>query len=122
MNIIINFLPENIPSKKNSKQIFWNKKTNKPFITSQNNFKEWNKRNVIFCKSQYKGNPIEKCNNIILGITFYTNHKKDLTNVAESMMDCLVEAGILKDDCWQVTGEISLNPFWFGNSYAEIYY
>ena len=34
----------------------------------------------------------------------------DLTNKAESIMDTLVDAGILEDDCWKQTGPVHLIP------------
>ena len=118
----INFLPENVPSKKNSKQMFYNRKTGRWFPTSSENFKAWDKNNLLFLKSQYHESTIEKCLKIDLHITFYTKHRKDLTNVAEGLMDCMVNAGILIDDHWQVTGEVHLYPHTEGNSFAEIFY
>ncbi len=43
-------------------------------------------------------------------LTFYMpdNRRCDLTNKAESVMDLLVDNGIIEDDCWQITGEIRL--------------
>ncbi len=34
--------------------------------------------------------------------------RTDLTNKAESIMDLLVDCGIIADDCWQVIGEVVL--------------
>lgn len=38
------------------------------------------------------------------------NRRTDLTNQAESIMDLLVDVGIIDDDCWQKTGPVLLNP------------
>jgi hypothetical protein len=65
-----------------------------------------------------------------LGIRFYDNRKRDLTNSAEGLMDLLVKnkhdksewEGVLVDDCHQVTGPVTLKPMNYGLSYAKINY
>ena len=34
--------------------------------------------------------------------------RKDLTNAAESILDLLVDCGVIADDCWQVISEVIL--------------
>lgn len=88
-----------VPSLKNSKQIFVNKRTGKPFITSSTNSKKWQaeaKRQLTEQFAGYKvsGYPIS------VALTFYysTKRRKDLDNSCSSVMDALVAAGVLEDD------------------------
>lgn len=101
-----------IPSKKNSKQIAFNSKTNRPFIISSSEYADWQKVQVIHAiawKQEMKVKygikfPITKAS---CSIRFYWSNKRNLdnTNKAESIHDLLVDAGIISDDRWQV-----LNP------------
>lgn len=54
----------------------------------------------------------------IVEITFYpsTLRKSDLTNKAESVMDLLVDVGIIEDDNWFVVGYLNLR---FGGKDTE---
>jgi len=88
-----------IPSLKNSKQIFVNRATGKPFITSSNNSKKWQteaKRQLTEQFAGYKvsGYPIS------IAMTFYygSKRRKDLDNSCSGVMDALVHAGVLEDD------------------------
>lgn len=88
-----------VPSLKNSKQIFVNKRTGKPFITSSNNSKVWQaeaKRQLTeqFAGYQISGYPIS----VAITCYFSTKRRKDLDNVCSGVMDSLVHAGILEDD------------------------
>lgn len=85
-----------VPSLKNSKQLFINRRTGKNFITSSEASKAW----VNAALWQLKGQePIE---NYPLGITmifyFKGNHRKDLDNACSSVLDVLREAHIIVDD------------------------
>lgn len=53
------------------------------------------------------GPPIEQCR---VEIDFYPSslRKADLSNKAESIMDALVDAGIIKDDNWFVCPDLHL--------------
>lgn len=88
-----------VPSLKNSKQIFVNKRTGKPFITSSTNSKKWQteaKRQLTEQFAGYKvsGYPI----NVALTFYYSTKRRKDLDNSCSSVMDALVAAGVLEDD------------------------
>lgn len=95
-----------IPSKKNSKQIFINKKTGKRFITSSNNYKVWEVQALWQLKkySKIKGS-IEHTH-----IIFYPSTKRefDLSNKFESVADALVKAKILEDDSYKILKLITL--------------
>jgi len=57
--------------------------------------------------TQKKKVGIENCS---MSLLFYMpdNRRTDLTNKAESVMDLLVDNGILKDDSWQVVNPLQL--------------
>jgi Holliday junction resolvase RusA-like endonuclease len=100
MNFTIK-LPLPIPSKKNSKQIFVNKATGKPFVTSSASHKAWWANTIMLVKAE-KQRQLDyfTFNGCSIIITFCDNGKReyDLTNKAESIMDILVDAGIIADD------------------------
>lgn len=106
----------NIPSKKNCKQIFRNSKTGKSFITSSNAYKDFQKSALIQLEQQKSNNqikfPIEKCKSITVHIHYGTLHLKDNSNTIESVHDLLVDAGIISDDNWMVTGITTQIPFY----------
>lgn len=90
-----------IPSKKNSRI---NTRSGRSFPSAK--YTEWHKdatKQLTGAKAiTEKG----------MTLTFYMpdNRRCDLTNKAESVMDLLVDNGLLEDDCWQVTGEVRLIP------------
>jgi len=84
------------PSQKNSKQIFINRATGKPFITSSVKVKAW-QQDALW---QLKGvKPIVDYP-VCLTMTFYYDSKRrhDLDNSSSGVLDILVKAGILVDD------------------------
>ncbi len=91
-----------VPSKKNSKQIFFNKKTKKRFITSSKSFKIWNKRmkSELTILRKKTGYDLTQENVLVikLDIYFWSRRKKDLSNVTESIMDLLVDEKFIIDD------------------------
>jgi len=56
--------------------------------------------------------PVEKCRAIIVHLFYGNNLRKDNTNTVESVHDLLVDFGILKDDCHQVTGTTIQIPYY----------
>jgi hypothetical protein len=86
-----------VPSKKNSKQIFRNRITGRPFIKSSEAYERWHPE----AAKQLMGiEPVDIVTTITL--TFYPSSKRrsDLTNKAESIMDLLVDCKIILDDNW----------------------
>lgn len=57
---------------------------------------------------EWIGEPAIWVREIVLAFKMPDNRRKDLTNAAESVMDLLVDAGILSDDCWQVIPNVTL--------------
>lgn len=91
------------PSKKNSKIISC--RGNRPCLFPSQKYTEWHKDAL----KQLKG--LEKITVNTIKITFYAgdNRKFDLTNKAESIMDTLVDAGLLEDDNYSIIGDLHLS-------------
>lgn len=101
-----------VPSKKNSRNQFYNKGLGRTINIPDQKYLAWEKRQRVLCRTMYgfDRNPIEKCSKIQLDFFYPDYRRRDLTNGAESINDMLVSAKIIKDDCWKVTGSVILNP------------
>lgn len=102
----------NIPSKKNSKRIIsrnrYGQSLQRPMLLASENFMYWHVDASYQLKAQQRPvDPIKKC---AICITIFAESKRaaDLTNKAESIMDLLVDMGILEDDNWFIVGDIHL--------------
>jgi len=103
-----------IPSKKNSR--ITNKKTGRSFPSAK--YYAWEKMAMeqIKCLSELPDKPIEKCKMIHVNIYYPDFRVADNSNKFESVMDMLVKVGILKDDCWTITGKTSQSPIYRKNN------
>lgn len=96
-------------AKKNSKQIFVNKKTGKPFISSSQNFTTWHKGALLqLLKQGVPTKPIDKPCLIHLCFKHGDNRRRDSDNGTSSILDLLVDAKILSDDSWQIVHDIGI--------------
>lgn len=88
------------PSKKNSKQAFV--KNGRMLVLPSKNYKEWHSTALKELQATYRGSTMESVTSIDLH--FYAPDKRlyDLSNKAESIMDLLVDGGVLKDDNYEV--------------------
>lgn len=100
------FVSGRIPSKKNSKVI--SNRGKRPVLLTSKKHREWHK-SASFDIS-HLGSPKYTCYSVELHITFPDWRIADLTNKAESIMDLLVDNGIIIDDNWKNTGEVRLIP------------
>ena len=102
-NEIIFVLVGNIPPKKNSKRIFHNRTTNKPFIVSSENYLKWERTAQMQLKTQMVGNifPLKGIESICVTIYYGDLRLKDNTNTVESVHDLLVKCGVIIDDNWR---------------------
>jgi len=100
MNKIIIYGPT--PSKKNSKIMVCRGKY--PILLPSSKYTTWHKDALL----QLKGK--NKIDSVGLTLTFYApdNRKFDLTNKAESIMDTLVDAGLIEDDNYSVISDLHL--------------
>jgi len=116
-----------IPSKKNNKQIYRRRGSNKPFITSSLRYKEWHRiaQNQIMVQFAQNGElrhnfilPIQKCKSLTITIFYGDNRRRDNSNIVESIHDLLVDYNILSDDSWQVTGPTHQIPIYEKGHYG----
>lgn len=98
-------LEGNIPVKKNSKQIIYVR--GKPIIISSKSHKEWHTRAMWQLKAQ-RLKPIKGPVKIEMVAEFKTKRKKDLDGVLSSILDLLVDAGIIEDDTHTIVKYISI--------------
>lgn len=98
MHLILYGIPR---GKKNSQQIWFNKKTGKRFITQSDNYKQWEKDCLTQIKSKDKKNIAHLVN---VGVKIYKSDERrsDLVNYLQAVSDLLVKAGVLKDDYFKI--------------------
>lgn len=103
-------IPGDIPSKKNSKRRI--QRGTHIFMVPSKAHEEWHKRVMPLLTNwrdydQIK-EPIADTGSVM--IIFYPSNlrRADLSNKAESIMDILVDAGILKDDNWFIVSHLML--------------
>ena len=95
-----------IPSKKNSK--IFARRGQRTFLIPSNKYTQWHKEASLEVKQQQ----IQMVNNVSeiqLEFVMPDNRKTDLTNKAESVMDLLVDCGIIEDDSWQFIPLLTLS-------------
>lgn len=91
-------IPINPVTKKNSQQIFYNRQTRRPFITTSEAYKHYEYEAGFFIKPLGINTPVT------VECKFYmqTRRKVDLTNLLESIDDILVKCGALEDDNYKI--------------------
>lgn len=94
------FFPNPVPPKKNSKQIFTNRSTGKPFITASKRYKEWESTELQNLE-KHNLQIISPCR---MTLTFFPPNRRayDMGNKRESIQDLLVKAGILEEDNFKI--------------------
>lgn len=99
-----------IPSKKNSKQIRKNWKTGQNYLTSSDKYLAWEYENLILLnkvKRIYRC-PIVNIEKVDIEFVRPDKRRFDLDNKASSLLDVLVEAGIIEDDSVNHIPELNL--------------
>lgn len=96
-----------IPSKKNSKRIMRGR-GGQPFIGCSKDYAKWQKENLAQLKLEY-GHP-NNGKRFAVTIEFTVGDRRafDLTNKAESIMDLMVDAGVIDDDNFNVVPSVTL--------------
>lgn len=94
------------PSKKNSKEIRFNKKTAKRFIGSSDSFKNWEEGAMWEYATEKKIS-----GKVHIHMIFYPKDKRrhDCTNVAEGILDLFVKLGVIEEDNWFILQNIVLS-------------
>jgi len=99
-------LTGSVASKKNSKK--WIKRGSRKYLVPGDVHEAWYKVAAMELKQHRL--PRYSVEEAAVKITIFAQDKRkaDLTNKAESIMDLLVDLGILEDDNWFVCGDIHL--------------
>jgi Holliday junction resolvase RusA-like endonuclease len=94
-----------VPSKKNSKQIWRNRRTNKPFVVSSDAWHSFENDALNQLKKQWHGKRATITKDLAVDITFLLRGKRkaDIDNKLSGIFDLLQMARILKDDDQIVT-------------------
>lgn len=100
------FISGRVPSKKNSRI---NTRSGRSFPSKK--YTEWHTGAMWEVKSQKPNMGIERCEAHLI-FHMPDRRRADLTNKAESVMDLLVDAGVITDDSWQVVTPITLHGFY----------
>lgn len=97
----------NVPSKKNSKRRV--QRGHHVFMIPSQAHEDWHGLQIHVARNTWKGKePLQKVEFMELIFTADSKRRSDLSNKAESVMDLLVDAGILLDDNWFVVPELIL--------------
>ena len=101
MKIVI---PLQCRSKKNSQQIYINKRTNKPFVSQSEIYKEFEQNCGYFLK-KYQSNINYPIN---LKCTFYVKdkRKRDIVNLLNAIQDILVKYKVIADDNYNIVQSV----------------
>jgi Holliday junction resolvase RusA-like endonuclease len=92
-----------IPSLKNSKQVFRNPKTGRPFVTASKAWHAFEPDALNQLRSQYRGKPIDCEIAIDVTLLMKGKRKADIDNKLSGIFDLLQKAEIIKDDDQIVT-------------------
>jgi len=95
-----------IPSKKNSRNIFVSKTGRRMNIPSKK-YLEWHEVATLEAEGQFFA--VDKVQEVQMEFLMPDKRRCDLTNKAESIMDLLVDVGMLEDDSWQFVPKIYLS-------------
>ena len=90
-------------TKKNSANIFYNKRTGRPFISPSKQYKEYAENFLSQVMEQRAtGKKLAESYNVKCLYFMKARRKVDLTNLLEATDDCLVNAGVIIDDNCEV--------------------
>ena len=95
-----------IPSKKNSRCLFV--RGGKMMNIPSKKYKEWHVDASEQLQEYKRTKPLQGPLSIDLSFWAPDKRKTDLTNKAESILDLLVDNGILADDNWYIVSEVVL--------------
>lgn len=98
-------IPLVIPSQKNSKRIAINKRTNRPFVMSDQRIKDWRNQASVFLPNENVKGSVE----IEFNFTHKDRRRHDLDNEVSSLLDLFVLNGLLEDDSCFVVNKITAN-------------
>lgn len=100
-----------IPSKKNSRLVVGRGRGRALNIPSAA-YREWHRANLGSVRAQIAAQEIPAAPvELRLRVGFADRRRRDLDNALSSVLDLLVDAGVLPDDCWAVVPRIQLEAY-----------
>lgn len=97
-----------VPSKKNSKRRI--RRGANVFMVPSEAHEKWHSIQMsALAEISYKKNPIQVVQEVTIDFYVDSKRKADLSNKAESIMDLLVDAGVIEDDNFFVVPRLILN-------------
>lgn len=96
-------VPGETPSKKNSRI---NTRSGRSFPSRK--FSLWHGEAVSVIKRQWAKKPLERGVWLILSFYHKDSRRRDSDNQVSSILDTLVDAGVLQDDSWTIVRRISV--------------
>lgn len=102
-----------IPSKKNMMEI--RKRGRYSSIGANKKFYSWQESAMLKLLAQKVPKGKFVCSMVELRIYFPDNRRADLSNKTESIMDMMVEYGVINDDNWKCTGPVLMFPYYDKN-------
>lgn len=94
------------PSKKNSRI---NTRSGRSFPGRR--FSLWHESAVSVIKSQWKREPVKGPAEIIIAFFHKDRRRRDSDNQTSSVLDTLVDAGVLEDDSWRIVRRITVDNY-----------
>nr|DAN29027.1 MAG TPA: Endodeoxyribonuclease RusA [Caudoviricetes sp.] len=101
-----------VPSKKNNKRLLKNSRTGKMFIASSEKFNEWHNQAMMdLCFRLNKDRGVFRDKQVEIELTFYNsdNRRHDLDNMTSSVLDLLVDAEFIDDDCCGIVNRLMIS-------------
>jgi Holliday junction resolvase RusA-like endonuclease len=84
----------------------------RPVLLSSLGFLAWHKDAMIqLAQGVYPRNKISNPISVRIQFMIKDNRRRDLSNMTESVMDLLVDYGIIEDDRWQICRFVSVVGF-----------
>lgn len=109
-----------VKPKKNSKRMVMGI-GRKPVLLSSVGFMAWHKSAMEqLAMGAYPRNKISEPISVKIQFMIKDNRRRDLTNMAESVMDLLVDYGVIDDDRWQICRFVSMVGFHSTNDSVNI--
>jgi Holliday junction resolvase RusA-like endonuclease len=99
-----------IPSKKNSRLVVVGRGMGRALNIPSEAYRRWHAQNLRAVLAQAAGEKVERCA-LTLHVGFADRRRRDLDNALSSVLDLLVDAGVLPDDCWAVVPHIQLEAY-----------
>ena len=111
-------IPYETPSKKNSRVV--NRRTGRSFPNRK--YTDWHDRAALWLRTHYELGPLgDGPFSVRLHFVHGDNIRRDSDNGVSSILDLLVDLGILPDDCWKVVRSISVhNDYERGNPSVQV--